>query len=235
MNDANMFQFARKVNSLLELNLSEFVSYDSMFAAPFVSQFETQIDSAEGIEPDWSIKAQQKSAGIEAKKRLNACKENHQMLKRFVLKAFPGNPAKLKSFGIKKYIYAQRSRMRMELFMRDVHSIALINKTELNAVNYSDAMIDEIRTLGLSLGDGISAHSIKKGARPSKNQGRIKSLNEVYAVAADICSAGKFIFRNNPAKYKMFVIHPGQTRLRNGQERKKKEEIKIADETPAPE
>lgn len=220
MEDSKMFEFANDCNGRLEDNLPAFEAYDGTFNAAFVTEYAGKIETAMGLPADNTTRAVQKGSKEVVKKAMSDCKDCFQTVKRFVKRAFPKSRGMEKEFGFDKYKRVQQSTVYFPGFMDEVYDSAVEYKTQLNAVNFSDAMIEEIHIKQQALTESIFSHSQKKHSRPSKNQDRIKVLNEIYSIAADICKSGQLIFRKNYAMRKMFVIYPGQKRKKKTEEQK---------------
>lgn len=127
-------------------------------------------------------------------------------LRRFVKKAFPNDKAKLIEFGFNRYETLKNSQPKLTSFMRDLHTKSVSNSAALITAKYSQARIDEIDTLSDTLNTKDNLQETKKDTRPLSTQTRVIACNANYDKMADLCDAGKFIYRNDPAKYNMFII-----------------------------
>jgi hypothetical protein len=208
MSDGSMIQWARKIKALLLLFLADFTAYDAMFTNPFVTAYGTQIDDAEALPDDEVVLGQQKALSDVVEQNMQLCRDKFQQIKRFAMKAFPNQPAVWDEFGFSRYDFSRQVQTRMILFMRDLHVTAQRYNAQLIAVNFTQPMIDEIQTLHDSINTSDSSQEVKKETRTLDSQTRVTAYNDVYDKGSDICEAGKYIYRNDPAKYNMFIINP---------------------------
>ncbi|MBL7129748.1 MAG: hypothetical protein ISS16_12315 [Ignavibacteria bacterium] len=204
--DSALIQWMRKMAAILQLYLTDFGTYDPMFDMAFAIALETEVDDAEAIPDDPTVLGQQKAYTEQVAANMILSRDVFLHIKRFVKKAFPNSPAKWDEFGFSRYKHVRNTQDKMILFLRDLHVTAEKYKTELIAVNYTQAMIDNIlATHGLLTGSD-SDQEVKKDTRTVDTETRIIAYNTLYEKGADICDAGQYLYRNDPAKYNIFII-----------------------------
>ena len=206
MTDAALIQWLRKMHALLLLYLADFTAYDLMFDALYATALNTEIDDAEALPDDPVVLGQQKALTEQVTANMILARDYFQHIKRFVKKAFPDSHAVWDEFGFSRYDEARNLQSKMIFFLRDLHVTADKYKTELIAVNYTQPMIDEILTIHGQLTSSDSSQEVKKETRSVDTEARVEAYNALYVKSADICESGQYIYRDDPAKYNMFII-----------------------------
>ena len=204
--DSVLIQWLRKMDALLLLYLADFTSYDPMFDAAYESGLNADINDAEALPDDPVVLGQQKALTEQVAANMVLARDKFQHLRRFAKKAFPDSPAKWDEFGFSRYDEARNVQSKMILFLRDLHVSAEKYKTELIAVNFTQPMIDEILTIHGQLTSSDSDQEMKKETRSVDTETRIEAYNALYEKGSDICESGQYIYRDDPAKYNMFII-----------------------------
>ncbi len=206
--DGTLFQICKKYIAIIQLFLADFVNLDSMYSAPFAANFTTQVDDTELIPDDAAVLGQQMGLTSAVNSAMTLCQDKVWELRRYVKKAFPNNKAKYKEFSMNEYDLIKDNQAQLRAFMMEAHTVATANSAALIAVNYSQARIDEIETFYDLLSGSDNQQEVKKGTRPVSTQTRVLALNSIYDKVSDLCEDGKYIYRNNPAMYNLFILEP---------------------------
>lgn len=183
-----------------------FVALDPDYANPYEVGWATAIGQSEAQPTDEIILDQttQLTAAVEA--QLTLCRNKFQDSKRFIEKAFPNNPGVWNEFGYNNYDAQRRSQTGMIEFMKLLHTTATKYSTQLIAVNYLAPAIAEIDTLRSALDNANNAQELFMAQRPLITQTRINAHNATWAFSVSVARAAKSIFRNDPARYNMYLL-----------------------------
>jgi hypothetical protein len=104
----------------------------------------------------------------------------------------------------------RQSQAKMIQFMKNFHKVATKYKVQLAAKGYPQAKVDEIKTLGDALDAANTDQEVFIGTQPVATQERNIAYNDVWDIMVNVCTAGKNIFRQNFAKYQLYLLPPGE-------------------------
>jgi hypothetical protein len=206
--DGNMLSAARAIHTQFSQDIAAFSALDSGFTPAYLSGFEGLINAAQGLASD-DLVIDQVAEKSEAVERVwaAACSKYGE-LRYFVLQAFPASKGVQNQFGLGNYSsYARRSAARMLRLMQDLHKVATSYKTELLAVGYSQAKIDDIDTIAQQLEDAISAQSLAKKERPKTTADRVSALNACYERMMQVNAAAQIVYMQDAAKRSQYTFY----------------------------
>lgn len=206
MPDADMLVFVQKILGQFKDDKADFENYDHDFAHSFESDWEAAITAAGKLPTDEAIVDQQEGLTKALEDKMDECRHKFQSSKRFIEKAFPNNQPVWNEFGYDNYDSARQVQSKMIRFMENFHRVAENYKNELIASNYTQADIDEIKTLHDELHTANTKQEAAKGGRPVATQDRIITLNKPWDVTVDVSRAGKDIYHDNAAKHESYLL-----------------------------
>lgn len=209
MEDSMMLQKARTSCALMLQDLAVFSAFDPNLNAAFATEWENELNSGNAIPNDELFRDQLQITSNELKQHIKLCRKKYNEFKYFVLRAYPTDAAMQQAFGLKEYTTHTRSAINLAEFLLTMHTIAFNNKATLIQphVGYTEAGIEEIKTLQETLIERIIALSVKKNEQHSSTNERIELFNKVYGKFALVASAAKIIYANNFAKYEQYLIY----------------------------
>lgn len=185
---------------------ANFEAFDVAFATPFETDWQDAIDAAEDILPDEAVQDQLQQLTADVEAAMEASRQKFAATRYFIEKAFPDKPAVQKEFGVDDYRDVRKSQKGMTQFMQTLFKTATKYAAQLAAVNYDAAAVAEIQTLGNALNDANIAQEKFKGTRVVTTEERVVAHNAAWDVMVQVSKAGKIIFRNDPAKYQLFLL-----------------------------
>ncbi len=208
ISDANMLSDANNKRAYFIEDQVDFANFDLDFASPYEANWLTTIEAAETFVDDETVLDQITGKTQTLNTIMGDCRDYYQGAKHFVEKAFPNNPAVQKEFGFNDYDEARKTQPKMVLFMYKFHKVAQQYNVELIAKNYSQIMIDGIKTLA----DNLKAANVDQdtfiGNRGVKTSTRSTLHNNVWDITTLICKTGKRLYRDDYGKYHRYML-PG--------------------------
>ena len=204
--DADFIGEARLISGFFKQDKAEFINYDAGYSDPFYDNLILMIKEIESFTYDKTLVAVQTQFADAAEKNMQRCRDKFNDTKHFIRKAFPANPAIREAFGFKRFNGIRKSKLGLNGFMKTFHGFASKYSAELIAVNYSQLMIDEIKTLQEDLENSITDHELFIKSRSTAACERILKMNELYEVLKQICKAGKRIYKNDWARYQRYLF-----------------------------
>lgn len=206
--DPYMLQFAKALRSWFIADQAEFAAEDSNYANPFEDDWETAIATAENEPSDEQRKDQLQQLTAAVDDRMTDCRDVFQSSKRYIKKAFPNSSAHWNEFGFDDYDRIEDSHPRMIQFMKRFHSTAVKYAAELAApeVNFGAARVAAIATAKTALEDADNAQEVFKKDMLTFTHTRVQKLNAVWNICTDVAATGKFLFRNDAARYQHYLL-----------------------------
>ena len=194
---------------ILNKDLATFTNYDSTIDVKLADQFQSKINKAFTVVSDSVAIIPQKKATAAVLTAVDEGKNFYDDIIYFVTnKAFPGNKAIAKEFGVGKFKAASSSQVKFTLFLETLHQKAIFYKTELLAAGCSQTLIDNLGKAAQTLNAANVRQEILKRGRPVLTADRIGVLNDCFAVLSIINAAAANIYRNDAARKKQFVYSP---------------------------
>lgn len=208
VSDLFMMEHTKTMRSHFNDNLAAFTAFDPDFDTDFYNDWGTAITASEAQPTDEIVRDQLTQLTEAVEQAMTACRTKFQDSKYFIEKAFPKNTGVLNEFGYNNYEAQRRSQTGMTEFMKLFHTTALKYAAQLAAVNYPAAAIAEIDALRTVLDDANMAQETFDGQRPLITQTRIQTHNTLWDITVQVSTAAKAIFRNDPARFNMFLLPP---------------------------
>jgi hypothetical protein len=208
LSDVYMLQDSRTILAAFAMNAATFQSFDADFDSTFAAQWEAAIANASNASTDDLVVAALTGLTVAVEEKMEACRVHFQSAKYYIEKAFPNKPAVWKEFGYDNYLEARRSVEKMIVFMSVFNRVANGPNYKNMLVNagYSEANLDAILSKREELMDAKTDQEIAKNSREQFTQNRIELLNQVWAFRTKVSKAAKYIFVNNFAQYKIYLL-----------------------------
>ena len=153
--DDEFLQSVRVMHGQFTLDKADFTAFDTMFSDPFGDNWLAQIETAADKLNDDYIVAIQATYTKRVEDKLTECRDFYQKMKYFIERAFPDNKEIWVQFGYPKYDEARKTETKMISFMGILHKAAVEYSEELIAVGFTQAQIDQIKSLHDELTDEI--------------------------------------------------------------------------------
>jgi len=210
--DAYMIQFAKVLRLFFIEDQAQFETEDSNFATPFETDWLNTITDAEAQPTDEQRRDQLEQLTVTVKAEMTNCRNTFQAAKRYIQKAFPNNTEVWNEFGFDDYDTIRDSQPTMIEFMKRFHTTAVKYSAQLSAptVNFSAARIAEIETRRAALDAANNAQESFNGSLPTFTRKRIAAHNAVWNICTDVCGVGKALFRNDHARYQLYLLPPSE-------------------------
>lgn len=215
LSNAGMLEKAKGKFDLFVADKADFLAFDSAFGGTFQNEWQTAILVAESKDSDKVVltKTRILSEAVEAK--MDLCRVKFQASKYFIELAFPDNFALWTAFGYEDYAKAKNNHAVMIQFMENFYDEANAHHAELMAVNYTQAMIDEIWTRMDELDKATRAQNTWVNSRKKMTQQRQIAYNKVWDTVVRICVAGQIIYLSDAAKREQYLIPSNSTNGRS--------------------
>ncbi len=209
MSDGKMLQISRGTANAAEEDIADLTAYDPNIDMPFITHMRGRITLSDSFVKDTTVLAQQTGKTATVEQTMTNCRDHFTNSKRFIELAFPNNIPVWNEFGYNLYSAARDSQVLMIEFMQTFYTASEKYKDLLIARKYTQEKIDLSKTLHDSLLTADDAQESSKNSRPITTQERIELLNTVWADRETIASAGREVFKNNPAKRARYVAYSG--------------------------
>ncbi len=209
MEDLLMLQMAQVIHNAFVLDQAAFAADFPALATPFNIQFQTAIDNADAIPSAEEVDGQIVAITDELNSLLPLGQKALQKLYTYVEMAFT-NPGKQAEFGRPRYEKARNSQLQMKELLETANRIASVasNKAALMAVGYTQAAIDELKSISDDIDDLNSQQEDMLSSRITKTQARIVAYNLVWGFLKTINKASKVTFVDDPAKLEIYMLYP---------------------------
>lgn len=204
--DAYMLETSRTIQKLFKADIALFTAFDSNFNLTYAQVWLDAIDEAENFGLNRVLNSQLSQLTVANNKQLKACKEYFSDVKYYFKKAFPYKIEILQSIGSKNYIWSSRTPERMIIFMQELHDTAEKYKTPLINAGFTQANIDKIDALQLSLSKSNVAQENFKKDIPVKKVTRITLLNNCYEYFQLVAAAAQRVFKDDEVKRQQYVF-----------------------------
>lgn len=210
--DAYMIEFAKNLRLYFIEDQAAFNAEDSNFGPPFETDWQATINTAEAEPNDEQRKDQLTQLTNTVYEEMTNCRDTFQTAKRYIKKAFPGNNAVWNEFGFDDYDSINDKQPEMIQFMKRFHATAVKYTVQLTApeVNFTAGRIAEIETRRAALDAANNAQEKFKKDLPVFTQTRVSLLNAVWNTCTDVAGVGKFLFRDDYARYQHYLLPPSE-------------------------
>lgn len=209
MEDIAMLERAQVFHNSFVIDDAAFIAAFPHLALPFATNFQAAIDAADALPSGYEIDVQIAVVTEELNNMLPLGQRALQKLYTYVDLVW-NSKVKLNAFGKSRYEKARNSATRLKELLEFAHRQAEMadNKAALLAAGYTQAAIDELKTIE----DNIDAKNAEQedmfASRGSKTQERVVALNTVWGFMQQINKASKVVFVDNPAKIELYLLYP---------------------------
>lgn len=209
MEDNLMLQLAQVFHDNFVEDQAAFVADFPNLDTPFETNFQTAIDDADAIPSGAAVDGQIKFVTEQLNAKLPLGQKALQKLYVYVGEAW-NSKGKEAEFGRSKYVKARNSQIRMKELLELAHAAAneTNNKAALLAAGYTQAAIDELKTIENDIDSLNRQQEQMLSKRKFKSEERIKALNAVWEFMQRINKASKVTFVDSPAKIEQYMLYP---------------------------
>ncbi|MCF8257851.1 MAG: carboxypeptidase-like regulatory domain-containing protein [Flavobacteriales bacterium] len=204
--DAYIIEFAKTLRGLFITDQAAFVARDLSFASPYENTWLAAIDAAEAQPSDQGVEAELTQLTADVDAQMELCRNTFQDAKPFIKKAFPDMPGRWNQFGFADYDRVRKNQAFMIQFMDDLHAAAVRYAPELNAANFTPAMVAELETRKSALDTANDAQEQFKKMMLNATEQRVIALNTMYGFCTTVCETGKLVMRNSYAGYQRYLL-----------------------------
>jgi hypothetical protein len=209
MDDLDMLQLAQVFHDNFLVDESAFTAAFPSLNTPFVTNFQTAIDTADDIPSAAEVDSEIAVITEELNGKLPLGRAALQKLFTYADVAF-NSVAKTNSFGKNRYEKARNSQIRMKELLELAHRQAseTTNKAALIAAGYTEADIDLLESLMDDIDSLNSEQELALSERGTKTEVRVKAMNDVWEFMKKINQASKVVFVDSPAKLDLYLLYP---------------------------
>ena len=206
LKDAHFLEYSEIVAATLPADLPDFTAFDATITGDYVTQIQQAIDEAKAISPDEIVKSEMREETQKVDKAMEDCDKDYQNLAFFVRKVFKGNAAVQNQFGRNDIQKARRSQPVMVVFMENLAKTAANYTDELTQAGCPATLITGLANKAAALHDANIAQERFKSERGLNTQSRIELFNKVYTLLQNLHNVAVIIYRDNPAKMKIYAM-----------------------------
>lgn len=209
MEDLLMLERAQIFHNAFIVDDADFIAAFPHLALPFATDFQTAIDEADAIPSGSEVDAEIAVVTEELNNLLPLGQKALQKLFTYANVAF-NSKAKVNLFGKNKYEKARTSDLRMKELLEQANRQAevAVYKTALLAAGYTQADIDELKTISDDIDAKNALQEDMLSSRGDKSEARIIAYNKVWGFMKQINIASKVVFVDNPAKIELYLLYP---------------------------
>lgn len=211
MEDLLMLERAQVFHNAFLTDEGSFTAAFPSFIAPFAANFQTAIDDADAMPSSYEIDTEIAVVTNELNNLLPSGQRAIQKLYSYV-DIIWNDKVVLKTFGKDIYEEARTSARKMKELLEFANRRAEMPKYKpsLIAAGYTQADIDELKTIEDEIDAKIKEQKDMMADRLDSTLARIKALNEVWGFMKQINKASKVVFVDNPAKLELYLLYPTQ-------------------------
>ncbi|MBE0651897.1 MAG: hypothetical protein IH595_13795 [Bacteroidales bacterium] len=206
VSDSKFFEYADTVMAILPADLPDFTAFDPIFTGDYVNQIKLASDNARAVPPDEIIVDQLGGKTQKVKTALTDCYNDYQTIAYFAGRAFKGNVSVQNEFGKNDIRKARNSQPKMIIFMDLLITTVAKYSAELLQAGCSQELMDGLAAKADVLRNANSGQEGFKKGRGVSTQNRIQLMNSLYELLKPLNEAANIIFRDNPAKMKIYTM-----------------------------
>lgn len=203
---ALLLEHTSTILKALTTDLERFTAFDADLNQSLVSEIQSQFNESLAEGGDEVVKGVVAQKTQTLRQVSKDCDNAVKTLRYWVNKAFADDPASRKRFQLSNYWVVRNRQADFITFMNSLATVVDSLRPGLEAANTPVELLDSIRQLTLSLKLANSDQKNEKGNRTSATQERTVRLNALYANCAKFSKAAKYVFRDCPAKRKIYRI-----------------------------
>ena len=210
--DLEMMEQAQVFHDNFVLDQADFTAAFPKFLTPYETNFQTEINTADAIPPDSEVVQAIALVTEQIETQMELGRKAMQKLFVYVKVAFSDSQARLKSFGKSEYDKSRNSQLKLKELLEKANRQADVaaNKTALLAAGYTQAAIDELKTISDEIDSLNAEQEDMKSERFKKTEDRIVQYNKVWAFLEEISEASKVVFVDSPAKLAQYLLYPAE-------------------------
>jgi len=192
--------------NLKEINLPDFSGFSIKFNADYLKDFGDAIAAAQDAPQDNQIIDILAHKTKLVNDQMEKCRRLVMKERYFLEEAFKDSKHILNEFGYNDYLASRDKKSEMARYMGVLTTANTKYSAELIAAGFDQAAIDEIKRVFDQLIVVSNDQEYYKGERIALTQSRIEKMNAAWAIALDVCIAGKIIYIDDYAKQQQYII-----------------------------
>jgi hypothetical protein len=204
--DAQFFEYADMIMEELPTDLPDFIAFDPIFTEDYVTKIQQASGNTRAVPTDEILVDQLGGKTQNVTGALKDCYEDYQTIAYYAGRAFKGNRSVQNEFGKNDIRKARNSQPRMIVFMDMLIKTTAKYSAELLQAGCPQALMDGLTAKADALRNANSGQEGFKKGRGVSTQQRIELMNELYEVLKPLNEAAKILFRDNPAKLKIYTM-----------------------------
>ncbi len=209
VSDADLLQAAEVMVIKIPDDIESFTTFDSTIKAGYPSTIGAAIALAKSIPPDSQIVQTQAGLTQKLKKASAACYQTYQTIAFFVRKAYVGDIAMHKKFGLNEINKVRFNQNKFKQFIELLFASAEEHKQALIDKGCNENVFVALPLLLKTFTDAGSNQKKFKKQRGLITQQRIRNLNALFLLLKPLEEISANIFSHDPAKKKAYRLpHP---------------------------
>lgn len=204
--DAELIQHAQVTVEALPDDIGDFIAFDSTIEAGYPAKISGSLARVNAMKPDTLIVNEQAELTQKVNTAIAACNTTFKTILFFAKKAFAGNLAVQKQFGINEIEKVRKSQPKLVLFMETLAQTAAKYKTDLVTAGCNPEVIDQLPTQAEALRTANIAQEKSKKERNVTTQERISIMNEIYMALKPIHEIAQIIYSDDLARLAKYSL-----------------------------
>ena len=204
--DAELIEHGEVTAEALPDDIVDFIAFDSTIEADYPVKISNALAKHNAIKPDMLIVNEQAELTQKVNTAIAACNTSFKTILFFAKKAFAGNNAVQKQFGINEIDKVRKNQPKLVLFMETLAETATKYKAELVAAGCNPAVIEQLPVQSEALRIANIAQEKSKKERNVTTQERVTIMNEIYGVLKPIHEIAQIIYSDDPARLAKYSL-----------------------------
>lgn len=190
----------------LETDLPDFTAYDPRLDAAHVAAFSQTIQAALGTPSDRVVRQMIEQSTGSLLALMKSAVDKVGRIRYFAEDIFKDSPLILNQFNFKRFSQIRNSQAAFPQYLRELHAAAQEHKAPLTAAGLEEEIIDSLLESANLIAEADAVQEAKKDDQPVITAERQAKYNEVYAYMVAFNKAAKQIYKNQPAKRKLYKL-----------------------------
>ena len=223
VSDDKFFEYSDMIVVTLPSDLSKFTAFDPIFTEDYVLRIQQTSDNARAVPTDEILVDQLGGKTQNVTSALKDCYKDYQTIAYYANRAFKGNLPVQNEFGKNDIRKARKSQPKMIVFMDMLVKTTAKYSAELLQAGCPQALMDGLTAKADVLRNANSGQEGFKKGRSVYTQQRIERMNQLYELLKPLHEAARILFRDDPAKLKIYTL-PQRPKSPEGDEEVPEEE-----------
>ena len=204
--DAELIQHAEVTMNTLPADIADFSVFDSTIQPDYQERIRQALTQCNTVKADLLVVNEQAELTQRVNNAMAACNTSFKTILFFAKKAFAGNVAVQKQFGIGRIEKIRKSQAKLVLFMETFVGVVQKYQGELTMAGCNLSVVMELPLQVDELKYANIEQEKSKKERPVITQERINYLNALYLVLKPVHEIAQVIYSDDPARLAKYSL-----------------------------